>query len=202
MTGETACLHSAEQAQRTFFLCPFHPFEELSVTQPCMNCARAGTSCCKGYQILLTTGDLERISGFLGDHDFFTFETPVPEEFSPDYDPTWLPMILGSDTQVRVLKRTPEKNCSLLTPTGCRLPFDRRPLICRLYPYTYTEQGILGVDAACPISREKEWGTVLEHLDMPTARATQWLTQLYAEVRGSVPGSGRPGLNPGRRPRH
>lgn len=171
-------------------MCPFHPFEELSVTQPCMNCARAGTSCCKGYQILLTAGDLERISGVLGDRAFFTFEPPVPEDIAPDYDPTWLPMIMGTAGHVRVLKRTPEKNCCLLTPDGCCLPFDKRPLICRLYPYTYTEQGILGVDPACPISREKEWGAVLEGLDMPAARATEWLTQLYAEVKSRSPGSG------------
>lgn len=152
----------------------------------CMNCARIGTSCCKNYQICLTTGDLQRMSEFLGHQDYFTLEPPVLEEIEPDYDPLWMPMILKSEGLVRVLKRTPEKNCVLLTETGCTLPYDRRPLICRLYPYMYTEEGIIGIDQACPISREKEWGSVLEHLDMPTGKAQQWLTLLYAEVRNEL----------------
>ena len=157
----------------------------------CMNCARTGTSCCKNYQISLTTGDIQRISEFLGHQNFFTLETPVLEDIEPDYDPLWLSMILRPEGLVRVLIRTPERNCAMLTETGCTLPYDRRPLICRLYPYKYTEEGILGIDQACPISKEKEWGSLLCQLDMPADQAKQWLTLLYAEVRNE--------LNPHRR---
>ncbi len=156
------------------------------VTLSCMSCARIGTSCCKNYQISLTTGDIQRISEFLGRQDFFTFEAPVPEDIEPDYDPLWMSMVLQPQGLVRVLKRTLERNCSLLTTTGCCLPYDRRPLICRLYPYRYTEDGILGIDQACPIAREKEWGAILDGLDMPADKARQWLTLLYSEVKSEL----------------
>ena len=151
-----------------------------------MNCAQAGTSCCKNYQIILTTGDIQRISDFLGHQNFYTLEPPVFEDIVPDYDPLWMPMVLKSEGLVCVLKRTPEKNCALLMETGCSLPYDRRPLICRLYPYRYTEEGILGIDEACPISGEKEWGFVLDKLDMPAGKAKQWISLLYAEVRNEM----------------
>ncbi|MBU2628293.1 MAG: YkgJ family cysteine cluster protein [Proteobacteria bacterium] len=156
------------------------------MTLPCMSCARIGTSCCKNYQISLTTGDIQRISEVLGHTDFFTFEPPVLEEIEPGYDPNWLSLIMGSQGMVRVLKRTEQRNCALLTKNGCSLPYDCRPLICRLYPYTYTEQGILGIDQACPISQGKDWGPVLDQLDMPENKAKQWLALLYAEVREEI----------------
>jgi Fe-S-cluster containining protein len=148
-----------------------------------MTCARSGSSCCKNYQIHLTTGDIHRISAIIGNTGFVANEFPVSEEIDPDYDPQWLPMIMSQDGRVRVLKRTSEKNCVLLTSTGCSLPFDSRPLICRLYPYTYSESGILGIDTACPISRDSGWATVLKELDMPAEKAKQWCMQLYQEVR-------------------
>jgi len=156
------------------------------VALSCMNCARIGTSCCTHYQIILTTGDIQRISDFLGHQNFFILEPPVLEDIEPDYDPFWMPMVLKPEGVVCVLKRTREKSCVLLTETGCSLPYDRRPLICRLYPYKYTEEGILGIDTDCPISGEKEWGCVLDTLDMPTAKAKQWISLLYAEVRNEI----------------
>ncbi|GAB6143399.1 YkgJ family cysteine cluster protein [Desulfocicer niacini] len=155
------------------------------MTQPCMSCARVGTSCCKNNQVNLTTGDIQRVSDFLGHQNFYTLEPPVLEEICPAYDPQWLPLIMEPTGKVRVLKRTAEKNCSMLTENGCQLPYDCRPLICRLYPYTYTEEGIMGIDASCPISREKNWSVILEQLDMPADKARQWLGLLYTEVKKS-----------------
>ncbi len=152
------------------------------MSQPCAYCARAGTSCCSGYQIILTSGDISRISNIVGNQDFWVSELPVPEDIEPGYDPLWLPLILGGESRVRVLKRSAEKKCFFLTPEGCRLPFVSRPLICRLYPYTYTSDGILGIDSACPISRDQGWQVILDQLDMPADRAREWLTLLYDEV--------------------
>lgn len=156
----------------------------------CMDCARAGTSCCNHYQIVLTTGDIERMASFLGHQNFFTIEPPILEDMEPDYDPDWLPLVLGDDTRIRVLKRDANRTCFLLSATGCSLPAENRPLICRLYPYTYNEEGILGIDHDCPISKEMEWGTVLERLDMPAEKAKQWLSLLYAEVKKGRNGCG------------
>jgi hypothetical protein len=38
----------------------------------------------------------------------------------------------------------------VLGPSGCVLPQTVRPLICRLFPITYTEKGIDGEDDFCP----------------------------------------------------
>ncbi len=43
-------------------------------------------------------------------------------ENQPDYDPEWLPLIASPGRQVRVLKRTEEKICSLVSNRGCLLP--------------------------------------------------------------------------------
>ncbi len=151
---------------------------------PCAACAGRGTSCCSGYQIFLTPGDVCRIADFIKNCDFFTFEPPVLTDIEPEYDPSWIPLILSSGNQVRVLKRTVEKKCCLASDTGCILPPDRRPLICRLYPYIFIEHCILGIDPHCPISKHREWPVVLERMGMPGVKAKQWLDLLYAEIRG------------------
>ena len=156
------------------------------MTIPCVGCAQAGTSCCRNYQIILTRGDIQRAAEFLGRRDFFTLEPPVLEDIEPDYDPCWMPMIVSSKGLVRVLKRTAEKDCFLLTETGCPLPCECRPLICRLYPYNYTEAGIIGIDRACPIAKEEERVSLLDGLDMPEDKAKKWVPMLYAEIREEI----------------
>ncbi len=153
------------------------------MTQPCKRCALAGTSCCKNHQIVLTTGDFERIARFTGNQDFSVTGPLIVEEIQTDYDPQWLPLIMESGNHVKFLRRTPEKTCILLTENGCQLPFDHRPLMCRLYPYTYTEDDILGIDTACPISKENEWTKILEQLEMPSQKAREWRAMLYSEIR-------------------
>ncbi len=150
---------------------------------PCASCAGQGTSCCSGYQIFLTPGDVCRIADVTKNGDFFTFESPVRTDIEPDYDPSWLPLILSPGNQVRVLKRTDDKKCCMASDTGCILPPDRRPLICRLYPYTFMENCILGIDPHCPISKHRDWQSVLSRMGMPEFKAMQWLDLLYAEIR-------------------
>lgn len=150
---------------------------------PCARCARSGASCCRGYQIALTAGDISRISQFTGTHDFWTVEDPVREDIAPDYDPSWLPLISQADGGVKVLRRVPDKTCFFLSETGCTLPAEKRPLICRLYPYIYTENHILGIDQACPISRYRTWNRVLCKMAMPRKQAGFWVASLYNEMR-------------------
>lgn len=153
------------------------------MVSPCAVCASLGKACCKGYQIYLTPGDVSRISDYLNSSDFYTVEPPVLSDIEPDYDPLWLPMIMSEDRQVRVLKRGADKQCSLATDKGCQLPLDRRPLVCRLFPYYYLEDGILGIDAACPISNDCNWRTVLNRMDMDEVKAKSWVDLLYKEIR-------------------
>lgn len=154
---------------------------------PCAICAGQGTSCCNKYQIFVTPGDISRIADISKDQIFFTFEPPVSSDIEPDYDPSWLPLILSPDKHVRVLKRTFEKKCTFTSDTGCLLPPERRPLLCRLYPYTFMENGILGIDPDCPISKERAWQPVLDRMGMPIPQARQWLSCLYGEIRKERP---------------
>lgn len=142
----------------------------------------AGGSCCLNRQIILTTGDIERISQFVGTREFYTMEAPESWYLEPSYDPDWLPLVMKPGNVLRVLKRNREKNCEMLTDKGCRLPFSIRPLICQLHPYMHTEKGILGVDESCPISKEKESNAILEQLDMPLVKAREWQKKLYLEL--------------------
>lgn len=164
------------------------------MTSHCYQCSRNGTSCCQGTQILLTTGDVVRITRFLGAFDFFTFEVPDPNYTDPGDDPAWLTLTIRPDGRRRVLKRTADKSCIMLADNGCRLPLSLRPLICRLHPYTYTEADISGIDPTCPMSREGNWPALLEQLGMAIFEACQWHRLLYCELRADIPaGDGKDG---------
>lgn len=167
------------------------------MSSPCCRCAQAGTSCCTNRQIHLTSGDMACISRFLGWNDFSTIEAPDPWYLEPEYDPAWLTWTLGPGGLLRVLKRKQGKACGMLTGTGCLLPFHERPMICRLHPFMYTEEGILGIDPTCPISRKADWPSVLEKLGMPIEKARDWQRMLYAELysdktRGHEPWGSEP----------
>lgn len=153
------------------------------MSDECRKCALAGTSCCQGTQIVLTTGDLSRISSFLGDDGFHTVEPPDLQYLDPGYDPEWLSLTLRPDGRRLVLKRTPDLRCCFLKENGCLLPPDRRPLICRLHPYAYTRAGILGIDETCPLANDPGWPFLLEGMGMPTSAAREWHRLLYAELQ-------------------
>ena len=148
----------------------------------CFKCSLNGTSCCKGTQIYLTNGDVLRISRFLGSRHFFAIEMADTAYLDPGDDPTWLALTIRPDGQRRVLKRTGDKSCTMLGEKGCRLPMPVRPLVCRLYPYEFTEKGISGVDSSCPISRERDWPALIEQLGMAMGATSKWHNMLYCEL--------------------
>ncbi|UCD80078.1 MAG: YkgJ family cysteine cluster protein [Desulfobacterales bacterium] len=160
------------------------------MTTHCYQCSQNGTSCCKGTQILLTTGDVRRIARFLGAFHFFTFEVPDPIYTDPGDDPVWLTLTIRPDGRRRVLKRTADKRCTMLAENGCLLPITVRPLICRLHPYSFTEAEVSGVDPTCPMSREGNWPVLLEKLGMAMFEARQWHRLLYCELREEKPAGG------------
>lgn len=149
---------------------------------PCLKCAMAGGSCCLNRQIILTVGDVQRINACVAHHDFFNMEKPEPWYLDPFYDPAWLPLVLNPQGLLRVLKRNPDKSCGMLAKNGCVLPFETRPLVCRLHPYMYTETEILGLDDTCPISKEKDGLSILDRLNMPLEKAIEWQHLLYSEL--------------------
>ena len=164
---------------------------------PCARCASLQRTCCQRAQILVTDGDIARIHAHTGAEDFWEPRLPA----SPDYaqhdpdDPNWLAYTIEPDGTRRVLKRSDEHGCTFLGEHGCRLPESVRPLVCRLYPFAYTERGIEGEDSDyCPTGVLAPPGsglTMLRVLNMSEADGRRWHRELYDELRERAQRLGR-----------
>jgi Fe-S-cluster containining protein len=133
---------------------------------------------------LLTDGDVERIAHDTGQTDFFEYRIPRdPAYLDQADDPNWLRYTIGQNGARRVLNQTFDGDCCFLTPQGCRLALETRPLVCRLYPYYYTEDGLNGVEAGCPQEYLEPGQTILDALQMSYEQALRWWALLYSELR-------------------
>lgn len=161
---------------------------------PCARCAQAQRTCCQRAEIVLTLGDRQRIESHCGSAGFSERRPPADPgllEFDPD-DPNWVRWTVGADGARRVLKRRPDGDCTFLGAAGCTLPGEVRPLVCRLYPFTYTENALTGDDPAyCPTTL-LDPGRIgmLKILDMNAAGAERWRRQLYDELRRDAESEG------------
>jgi len=139
--------------------------------------------------VLVTCGDVARIERHTERRDFWEYRVPSDPSYldQPD-DPNWLKWAFRPDGTRAILRRGPNGDCTFLTPAGCTLPLDVRPLVCRLYPYSYTEAGIVGVtDDRCPPAVIPPGRTILQVLDMRFAAAVDWHKRLYTELRTKEP---------------
>lgn len=151
----------------------------------CSRCAQRGKTCCQICEIYVTPGDVQRIGTFVGHFDFFEFRKPVdPQYLDQDDDPEWARCVFRPDGSRRVLRRSTSGDCVFLGPVGCRLPWEVRPLVCRLYPVEYTAGG-LKPDLAdgCPVNLLPPGQDLLQALGMTWEKAEVWWRQLYAEIR-------------------
>ncbi|MGQ9604699.1 MAG: YkgJ family cysteine cluster protein [Thermogutta sp.] len=157
----------------------------------CVRCARTQRTCCQISEIYITPGDLERIAAYTGESDFFEYRRPAnPEYLDQSDDPLWAACVFRPDGTRRVLRRSESEGCLFLGPGGCRLPLEVRPLVCRLYPFDYTEQGLQSVNGTmCPIQLLAPGVTLLQSLGMDAEMAEEWRSQLYAEIRQELPAS-------------
>lgn len=151
----------------------------------CEACALSGKTCCQQTDVLLTVGDLLRIREHRGQDDFWEWRPPrdlncVGEE----EDPHWRAYTVKPDGKRRVLRHIGAEDCFFLAPRGCTLPLDVRPLICRLHPVSYTENGITGTATACPTHLLAEGGELLAAVGVDLEAARNWHVQLYVELRG------------------
>ncbi len=169
---------------------------EASAAQPrdapavwgCALHARLGKTCCQTCEVLVTEGDKRRIEDWTGGRDFWELRAPEdPVYLQQDDDPNWLAWAFRPDGTRPILKRRPGGDCSFLGAAGCTLPVEVRPLVCRLYPYTYTERGIDGVSNGCPQEVIPPGRTLLEVLDMRREDAERWHRMLYTELRTRRP---------------
>lgn len=161
---------------------------------PCARCAGVQRTCCQRAEIVLTTGDLDRIGRHTGSDDFYSIRPPEnPDYLEPDEDdPNWAHYTIDGQGRRRMLKKKPAGDCTFLGPAGCILPMEVRPLVCRLYPFAYTERGLEGVDQDyCPtdlLLRGATPGTtMLTVLRMDPRDGTRWHEMLYNELRAERP---------------
>ncbi len=150
----------------------------------CVRCARQRRTCCQTSEIYVTPGDVQRIADYVDHESFFEYRPPGVETYSDqDHDPLWRDHVYYPDGRRRVLCRQSNGDCTFLGPTGCRLPLPVRPLICRLYPFDYTADGLRDELAiGCPVELLRAGENLLGALNMQRAEAEGWHAQLYAEI--------------------
>jgi Fe-S-cluster containining protein len=70
-----------------------------------------------------------------------------------------------------------------LGTAGCVLPLETRPLLCRIYPFDFNQQGIKPELAnGCPVELLRKGETLLQALDMNKLDAERWHGMLYEEI--------------------
>jgi Fe-S-cluster containining protein len=154
----------------------------------CVRCARHMKTCCQTCEIYTTIGDLQRITDYTGRDDFYEFRAPAnPAYIDQDDDPTWRDGVFQADGTRRVLKKQANGDCTFLGSAGCVLPLETRPLVCRIYPYDYTEAGIQDeLSHGCPLELLKPEQTLIQALDMNVVDAERWRSMLYAEIHAEM----------------
>ncbi len=162
----------------------------IALLHPCARCAQEQKTCCQKAEVFVTLGDVDRIALHLGQSDFIERRTPEDPAYldADDDDPLWHRATVDANGQRRVLQRQANGDCTFLGEAGCKLPEDVRPLVCRLYPYDFTESG-LAQEAAeyCPTSFLSAPGSSMAGLlGMRRDRAEAWRAQLYSELRSEV----------------
>ncbi len=151
----------------------------------CRECALGGHTCCQGHDIYITLGDYRRIWLHTRSKDFFEYRSCSDAAYADqEADPLWQQFVFRPDGSRRVLKRQPNNDCFFLTPEGCRLPLMVRPLVCRLFPHTYSAAGIDNQwDLDCPAARAMP--SIYMEADIAGVKrqeALQWHEVLYSEL--------------------
>ncbi len=156
---------------------------------PCARCAQMQRTCCQRAEILLTAGDVARIRAHTDRTDFHEHRVPADPAYveHDPADPDWSALTVDHDGRRRVLVRRMDGACTFLGEHGCVLPGESRPLVCRLYPFTYTAAGLVSEDPEyCPsVLLRESGGTMLSALGMARAEGERWRAQLYDELRAT-----------------
>ena len=150
----------------------------------CARCAKHFSTCCQGTDIFVTLGDVRRITEASSAENFTEFRKPLdPAYDQSEEDPFWQKHVFRSDGKRRVVKHQANGDCSFLGSQGCTLAATVRPLICRLYPFDYTADGLKEQPAGgCPVELLRPQQQLLQVLGMNRAQAEQFRAQLYVEI--------------------
>ena len=154
----------------------------------CARCARHTRTCCQDTEIYVTLGDIERIERHTGRSDFVEYRQPSdPVYLQQDDDPLWRDHVIQPDGKRRVVTSRSNGDCTFLGTAGCVLPAEVRPLVCRLYPYHYTEAGVEEEpEPGCPVELLRPGQKLYPTLGMPLEEARRHHAQLYDEIRAEV----------------
>lgn len=160
-----------------------------SSLHPCARCATMQRTCCQRAEILVTDGDRRRIAAHVGREDFWERRRPDDAEYleHDEDDPNWRRLTVADDNTRCVLHRSAD-GCTFLGPAGCVLPLETRPLVCRLYPFDFSERGLAGIaDHYCPTDRLAPPGvTMLTVLGMNPVDGERWRATLYRELHDAA----------------
>ena len=164
----------------------------------CARCARHMKTCCQTSEVYATPADVARIASHTGLSDFTEYRVPEdPIYLENADDPNWVRYVFRDDGTRRIVKRRPGGDCIFLGEAGCTLPLEVRPLICRIYPYDYNEEGIKErLARGCPLELLAPGQTLLKALDMNQDDAERWRRQLYEEIRLEGEHADRPDVRP------
>ncbi len=140
----------------------------------------------------MSRNDEARIRRTIGDEAFTEYAPPADPDYLPDpaLDPVWHRIFAADGGRRRILAHRPGGDCHFLTPTGCRLALEVRPMVCRLYPYDYDDRTIKGVNGHfCPEPERDNPALLLAELTMNRDQAEAWRRELYRDIREEFPGS-------------
>lgn len=156
----------------------------------CSLCSRLQKTCCQITEIYVTQADVARIQAATGERDFHEFRVPEnPDYLDQDDDPVWAHFVFRADQSRRILKHKDDGDCHFLSVFGCRLPLETRPLVCRIYPYDYSNGRLTGlVQGLCPVTLLEPGQSLTVALGMEqTEQPSRWIADLYKEILAERP---------------
>jgi len=159
----------------------------------CEECAKIQKTCCErnDIRIGLTNGDIERIALFAACEDFYEGKA-LEEEFRGKYaNPSrydegeyiYVTCLFDDEGRWNVMKRNENQGCWFITPTGCSLPPEVRPLMCRIYPYDWNDQQEIWINGTyCLASLFTDNEDLAKKVALPPEEAKRLVKLFYEEI--------------------
>lgn len=150
----------------------------------CARCSRHQRTCCQDTEIHVSLADVRRIQPFVEGVEFTEYRAPGDPVYDQRIeDPFWHKHVFRTDGTRRILKQHTNGDCFFLAPAGCSLPAECRPIVCRLYPFDYTANGLAPQPASgCPLELLPPGSELLPTLGMNRDDAERLRAQLYLEI--------------------
>ena len=150
----------------------------------CARCACVQKTCCQDSEIYVTRQDVGRIQQHQQCDEFYEYNMPTDPVYLNEHDdPIWMENAFQPDGSRRVLKKQANGDCTFLSSTGCVLPLEVRPLVCRLYPYDYKADGLKSEPASgCPRQLLQNNQSVFDAVGANLEDARRWHAMLYQEL--------------------